>query len=145
MPSRAARWISWITSRLKIAPSRRPGRQPRPAERRSTSSRALPSVSNSVKGSTSWGQTPLGWLRVASVRPRVVDVEVVELPCRSVAFEVRRRAALHLGALQEPGQLGHVLLAHLLLDAVGAEGGDGPAHVQVRLVDRVAERSEERR
>src|SRR5215212_6005289 len=118
MPSRAARWISWITSRLKIAPSRRPGRQPRSAERRSTSSRALPSASNSV---IAGGR--VGPARRPSVRARVVDVEVVEPPRRAVAREVGRLAVVDLGALEKRRQLGHVLLAHLLLYAVSAQPG----------------------
>ena len=36
--------------------------------------------------------------------------------------------------------LGEVLVAHLLLDAVGAEARDRAAHVDARLVERVAER-----
>src|SRR5215204_5578811 len=101
MPSRAARWISWMTSRLKIAPSRRPGRQPCAADRRSMSSCALPRTSNSVIG----GQTPSRsdpFARGASVLPRVVDVEVVELAGGAVAAEVVRVYALNLGAFQEP-------------------------------------------
>src|SRR5919107_4336035 len=135
MPSRAARWISWITSRLKIAPSRNPGRQPRPAERRSTSSRALPSVSNSVIARRAAGRG-----RAASVRARVVDIEVVELARRAVAAEIARGAVLHLRALEQRRQLSHVLVAHGLLHAVGAEPGHAPAHVQMSLVDGVAER-----
>src|SRR4051794_35093565 len=126
MPSRAARWISWMTSRLKIAPSRRPGRQPRAAERRSTSSCALPRTSNSVIK----GTVPLC---LASVIPGVVDVEVVELARRPVAAEVVRVDALHLGAFQKARQLGCVLVAHLLLDAVRAQVVGPATHVLVRL------------
>src|SRR6185312_9771083 len=42
--------------------------------------------------------------------------------------------------LQQRRQLVHVLVAHLLLDAVRAEVGDPATHVDMRLVDRVAER-----
>ena len=73
------------------------------------------------------------------VRARVVDPEVVELPRGAVAAEVGR-IRIDLGRVQQTGELGAVLVAQLLLDAVGAEARDAPAHVQARLVDRVAER-----
>ena len=72
--------------------------------------------------------------------PRVVDREVVELPRRAVAAEVRRVDVVDPGALEQLAHLRDVLVAHLLLDAVGAEPGDRAAHVEPRLVDRVAER-----
>src|SRR6185436_5740127 len=138
MPSRAARWISWMTSRLKIAPSRRPGGQPRAADRRSTSSWALPRTSNSVIAvSEGPGVDRTGG---SSVLARVVDVEVVELARRAIAAELAGRHAVRLGPLQQRRQLVHVLVAHLLLDAVRAEVGDPATHVDMRLVDRVAER-----
>src|SRR5919106_1852970 len=58
MPSRAARWISWITLRSNSADSRSPGRQPRCEARRSSSSRAFPSVSNSVISDASGDPVP---------------------------------------------------------------------------------------
>src|SRR5215218_8089453 len=123
MPSRAARWISWIVLRSNVADSRRPGCQPgwplRP--------RLLPRVSNSVIGS------PL-------VLAGVVDVEVVEPARRAVAAEVGRVGVVDAGALEQRAQLGDVVLGELLLDAVGTEALDRAAHVEVRLVDRVAER-----
>src|SRR5688572_24353429 len=98
MPSRAARWISWIVLRSNVADSRSPGCQPGVPLRR------LATVSNSV----------------ISVLARVVDVEVVEPARRAVAPEVLRAGAGHAGALEQRPQLGDVLVAHLLLDAVGA-------------------------
>src|SRR3954464_8306686 len=118
MPSRAARWISWIALRSKVADSRRPGCHPGcPLRLRRLS------VSNSV----------------ISVLAGVVDVEVVEPARRAVAAEVGR-VGVGAGALEQRPQLGDMLVAQLLLDAVGAEGLHRAAHVEVRLVDRVAER-----
>src|SRR3954449_3140150 len=124
MPSRAARWISWIAFLSNVADSRRPGCQPAWWYRR------FVIVSNSVMRGPPW----------RSVLAGVVDVEVVEAPRRAVAAEVRRLDVVDPGALEQRAQLGEVVVAQLLLDAVGAEGLDAPAHVEVRLVDRVAER-----
>src|SRR5437870_6079279 len=109
MPSRAARWISAMTVRSKRYDSRRPHGRFASADIR------------------------------PSVRGCVVDLEVVELPSRAVAAEVRG-IRVDLGRGQEPGELRRVLLSELLLDAVRPEAGDGAAHVEPRLVDRVAER-----
>src|SRR3954469_579989 len=124
MPSRAARWISWIAFLSNVADSRRPGCQPAWWYRR------FVIVSNSVMGAPPWRSVPAG----------VVDVKVVEAPRRAVAAEVRRLDVVDPGALEQRAQLGDVLVAQLLLDAVGAERLDRAAHVEVRLVDRVAER-----
>src|SRR3954468_13071371 len=124
MPSRAARWISWIAFLSNVADSRRPGCQPAWWYRR------FVIVSNSVMRGPPW----------RSVLAGVVDVEVVEAPRRAVAAEVRRLDVVDPGALEQRAQLGEVVVAQLLLDAVGAERLDAPAHVEVRLVDRVAER-----
>src|SRR5512132_204371 len=70
---------------------------------------------------------------------RVIDLEVVELARRSVAAEVGGIGVLDPGPLEQRRDLGAVLLAQLLLDAVGAEAGDRTAHVDPGLVDRVAE------
>src|ERR671922_2182552 len=124
MPSRAARWISWITLRSNSADSRSPGRQPRREARRSSSSRALPSVSNSVM--------PL-------IGAGVVDLEVVEAPRRAVAAELSGVAVVDARPVEQVAQLAQVPLAQLLLDAVRPQAGYLPAHVEVRLVDGVAE------
>src|SRR5215210_8992005 len=92
MPSRAARWISAITPRSKVADS------------------------------------------------RIVDRERVQRPGGPVAAELGGIGVADAGALEQRAQLGRVLRVQLLLDAVGAERRDAPAHVQARLVDRVAER-----
>src|SRR3954447_23746632 len=118
MPSRAARWISWIALRTKVADSRSPGCQPGSWWRR------LVIVSNSV----------------ISVLARVVDVEGVQAPGGAVAAELLRRGVGQAGALEQRPQLGDVLVAQLLLDAVGAQALHAAADVEVRLVDRVAER-----
>src|SRR3954447_26425662 len=116
MPSRAARWISWIVLRSKTADSRRPGCQDiRSAPCRGRAGRPL-------------------------VLPGVVDVEVVETARRPVAAELRRLRIGHAGAREQVAQLGAVLVAQVLLDAVGAEAAHRPAHVEPRLVDRVPER-----
>src|SRR3954471_15370398 len=121
MPSRAARWISWIALRSNVADSRRPGCQPGwPLALRRRALR----VSNSV----------------ISVLAGVVDVEVVEPAGRAVAAEVRRVGVVGPGALEQGAQLGDVLVAQLLLDAVRPERLHRPAHVEVCLVDRVPER-----
>src|SRR4051794_8208417 len=124
MPSRAARWISWIAFLSNVADSRRPGCQPAWWYRR------FVIVSNSVMRGPPW----------RSVLAGVVDVEVVEAPRRAVAAEVRRLDVVDPGALEQRAQLGGGVGAPLLLDAVGAGRLDAPAHVEVRLVDRVAER-----
>src|ERR1700747_2941915 len=77
-------------------------------------------------------------LPAASLRAGVVDLEVVELPRGAVAPEVRR-VEREACAVEQRAQLGDVALSELLLDAVGAEPGDGSAHVDVRLVDRITE------
>src|ERR1700731_622547 len=99
MPSAAARWILAIALRSKVADSRSPGCQP------------------------SLTRAP------TSVAPEVLDVEVVEGPCGPVAAELGRLHVVYLGPPEQVAQLLEVRLAHLLLDAVGAEAGDGAAHV----------------
>src|SRR4051794_10123930 len=101
MPVSAARWMSAMVARSKVADSRS--------------------------------------MVVPSVRRRVVDVEVVELAGRAVAAEAGRVGG-HAGGREQLGQFGQVLGAHLLLDAVGAEGLHRPLHVDPRLVEGVAER-----
>src|SRR5205085_4429201 len=89
------------------------------------------------RGTTRAGASPRA---PSSVRPDVVDLEVVELPRRAVAPEAAGIDVVDAGALEQRAQLRHVLLAQLLLDAVGAEPRELAAHVDARLVDRVAER-----
>src|SRR6202035_5944441 len=110
IPSLAARWISAITLRSKVADSRNPGCQP-----------------------------PLT-LAPISVAPEVLDVKVVERPRGPVTAKLGCLHVAHVGAPQQLSQLLEVLLAHVLLDAVGAEAGDRPPDVQARLVEGVAER-----
>src|SRR5580658_2302677 len=114
MPSRAARWISAIVSRSKVADSRSPG-----------------------------CQAPGRWdpfvVALMSVDPDVVDGEVVELPRGAVAPELRG-VGIDLGGGEQSEQLLVMLGAHLLFNAVGAEPGDRAADVQPRLVERVSER-----
>src|SRR5215207_5172879 len=110
MPSRAARWISAMTVRSKRNDSRR----------------------------------LQGWCRssvdIDLVDPRVVDLEVVELPGGAVAAELGGVDVVEACAPEQAAKLGSVLLAQLLLDAVRAQSGDFAADVDARLVDRVAER-----
>ena len=76
-----------------------------------------------------------------AISTRVVDVEVVEPPRRAVAPELGRVDVVDPGPLEQLARARRrVLVAHLLLDAVGAEPCDRAAHVEARLVDRVAER-----
>src|ERR1700761_8228612 len=88
---------------------------------------------------------PAAHRRMRSVRggrlinPYVVDVEVVQLPGRAVAWE-RRRGGVDVGPLQQGPDLVDVLVAHLLLDAVGAQPGHAAADVEAGLVQRIAER-----
>src|SRR5262249_33279363 len=91
-------------------------------------------------GSRRWSRGRTGTTRGASVRLGVVDLEVVELPRGAVAAEVRGVEVVEAGAVEQGLELGDVVLAELFLDAVGAEARDGAAHVDVRFVDRVAER-----
>ena len=94
MPSRAARWISAIVLRSKVADSRSPGCQ------------------------------PLARMSLISVAPDVVDVEVVEPPRRAVAAELAASTSSIPARSSSSRDLLGVLRAHLLLDAVGAEPGD---------------------
>src|SRR5438093_8999818 len=77
--------------------------------------------------------------RPPSVRACVVDVEVVEPAGRPVAAELRRVDTGDPGPVEEVAQLGEVVLADVLLDAVGAEAFHLAANVDAGLVDRVAE------
>src|SRR6266581_5278035 len=74
-----------------------------------------------------------------SVRRRVVDLEVVQLPGRAVAAEVRG-VLVELRRLEQLGQFREVFVPHLLLDAVRAEGLDRALDVDAGLVEGVAER-----
>src|SRR5215211_1909703 len=69
----------------------------------------------------------------------VVDLEAVEPPRGAVAAEVAR-VGIDARARQQLAELVGVLGAQLLLHAVGSQRGDAAAHVQARLVDRVADR-----
>src|SRR6266545_7959341 len=77
--------------------------------------------------------------RWTSVGRCVVDLEVVELARRTVAPELPRIDVVYTGPRKQVGQLGAVLVAKLLLDAVRAKAGDLAAHVEAGLVDRVAQ------
>src|ERR1043165_6176004 len=120
MPSRAARWISAITLRSWRPASRRPGCQP----------------DGAVVGAAAW----VSKVVIAAASVRVVDLEGVELPRRAVAPEGRDVEPGHPRPVEQLAQLLPVVVREVLLHAVGAEAGDGAAHVDVRLVDRVAER-----
>ena len=112
MPSRAARWMSAIVSRSNVTDSRSPGCQ---------------------------SARPRAWT-CHQYAPDVVDVEVVELPRRPVAAELRRVGVAIPAPASSSRSCAEVLVAHLLLDAVGARARHRPADVQPRLVERVAER-----
>src|SRR5947209_13633537 len=118
MPSRAARWISAMTLRSKRYDSRRPGRQPIIAPRACQTE-----VWHAIQRLTN----------VVSIR--VVDPEVVEAARGSVAAELARVDVVDPGPLEQPGKLRAMLVAELLLDAVGAEPGHAAADVEARLVD----------
>src|SRR5579871_5604087 len=90
---------------------------------------------SNVADSRSEGRGP--GIQPISVCPRVVAVEVVEAARRAVAPEAVEAA--DAGAIEQLAQLGLVLGAQLLLDAVGAEPRDLAADVDARLVQRVAE------
>src|SRR5690606_17080250 len=76
--------------------------------------------------------------RLGSILVDVVDIEVVQAASRAVAAKIRRVGA-DPGLVQQRRDLGVVPLTHRLLDAVRTEAGNLAAHVQPRLVDRVAE------
>src|SRR6185437_15904214 len=65
-----------------------------------------------------------------SVRAEVVDVEVVEPARRSIPPKLGRIGIVDPGRVQQRADLGHVLVAHLLLLAIGSETGDAATHVQ---------------
>src|SRR5215213_452496 len=75
-----------------------------------------------------------------SVRARVVDLEVVELPRRAVTAELSRVSTGEPGMFEELGELRAVLVPERLLHAVGTQFPDLAADIDARLVDRVAER-----
>ena len=58
----------------------------------------------------------------------------------AIATKVRHLDVIELGALEQSRELLNVLGAHLLFDAVGGHAGYRAAHVEARLVQRVAER-----
>src|SRR5215469_14278766 len=93
---------------------------------------------SNVADSRSPGCHPFAAL--TSVRAQVVDVEVVEPPRGPVAPELAGVDIVDAGASQQIADLRHVLVPHLLLNAVRAEPGHRAAHVQPRLVQRVPER-----
>ena len=74
-----------------------------------------------------------------SVRAGVVDLEVCRAGVPSRSAEVGWRVGVETRLLRVVGNLHHVLVSHLLLDAVGPEPGHRAPHVKARLVDRVAE------
>src|SRR5215210_522859 len=80
------------------------------------------------------------WSLACSVGLRVVDVEVVQPAGGAIAPEARGVDVLDARALEQLGHLGDVLVAHRLLDAVRTEALYVAAHVEARLVDRVAQR-----
>src|SRR5919108_6553244 len=164
MPSRAARWISAMTWRSKrydsrssqgwcvssVAISAPPGDVAAllAREKRARHGRREPAYRNQIRGRprTKPGdalQPPGARMTLpggALVGAGVVDVEVVEPPGGAVAAEIARIGVVDAGAPEEVGELGAMLVAKLLLDAVGAETGDLAADVDARLVDRVSER-----
>src|SRR5215216_3435481 len=102
MPSRAARDLG---DRVAVA-------------RRGLAQSGVPAVDGHLSGSpcaVAGGTSPAGPL----VRVRVVDVEAVQPPGRAVAPE-RGGVGIDPGALQQPRQLRRMLVAQLLLGAVGA-------------------------
>src|SRR5262249_20713656 len=64
------------------------------------------------------------------------DVEIVELAGRAVALE-GARIGLDPGTLEQPAELGDVVVRHLLLDAVRPQALDLALDVDLRLVDRI--------
>src|SRR5882672_11281285 len=109
MPSRAARWISAIAFRSKVADSRKPGCQPSRIE------------------------VPI------SVAPEVVGVEVVQLPSRAVTAKGHRVGILDPGSVQQSAELLEMFVEHLLLDAIRTETGHRAQDVQERLVEGIPE------
>src|SRR5271157_2796637 len=76
--------------------------------------------------------------RSSSIFGGVVDVEVIEPPCRPVTPEPRRVGG-DLGIAEKGGDMPDIVLRHLFLDTVGAEAGDSAGYKDLGLVDRVAE------
>src|SRR5688572_6133868 len=75
---------------------------------------------------------------MTSISIDIVDVEVIELAGRAVAFELGG-IGVHAGTLQQLAQLLDVMRGHLFLDAIRAEAFDLALHIEARLVERVAE------
>src|SRR5437773_8689383 len=75
---------------------------------------------------------------MASVSVGVIDVEIIELAGRAEAAEVLR-IGLDLGLLQEAGELGEMMVGHLLFDAVGTETVDLASDIELRLIDGIAQ------
>src|SRR6476661_5427328 len=123
-PVAAARWMSAMVARSKVADSRSP--------------------SSSVCWGRSWVGRTVSWgsevmvMGMSLVRRRVVDAEVVKVPGRSVAFEVRRVVGTARRG-EEAAEFLEVLGFHRLFDAVRAQGGHASLDVDPGLVDRVAE------
>ena len=68
----------------------------------------------------------------------MIDVEIVKFARRAVAPE-SRRIGIDAGAAQELRDDGPVLLAHLLLDTIGAQALHLAAHKDPRLINGIAE------
>src|SRR5215813_11009231 len=77
----------------------------------------------------------------SSVRPQVVDVEVIELARRAIAPEIG-----DIDLAREPSLFQHlverdlVLIAHGLGDAVRPEATGYPAYKKLRLINRISKR-----
>src|SRR5262245_3776231 len=68
----------------------------------------------------------------------MVDMEVIEAPCRAVTPETSRIPS-NPGTIEETGDAFDIILGHRLLDAIGAEARDSAGDVDPSLVERVAE------
>src|SRR4029453_13284928 len=123
-PVAAARWMSAMVARSKVADSRSPSS--------SVCCAGIPGAGKTV----SWGGGVMVMGLSLLVRRRVVGAEVVEVPCRSVALEVRRVVGAAGGGEQFP-ELVEVLGFHRFLDAVRTERSDRSLDVDPGFVNRV--------
>src|SRR5215217_4079530 len=119
--------MSAMVARSKVADSRSP-----------SSAMSWPETCGGACAGLPCGTEVMVMVLSLSVRRRVVDVEVVEVPGRAVATELGGVLGPSCGRQQAP-QFREVFCVHRLLDTVGAERGHRAPDVEARFVDGVAQ------
>src|ERR1700749_4500951 len=77
----------------------------------------------------------------SSILSDVFHVEMIKPARRSVAAELTDiHRAVDAGGLEQPAELALLLLSERLFLAIGAQAVHLAAHIEMRLVDRIAER-----